>query len=212
MERHIIKFFLCLTAVFVVWVAFDLFRHFKVHQDSFHQSLLSVNPQEVIGGTSDFRGDPAAKNILVEFADYQCPACIDIDPEIARVLNRYHGHLRFAFRNLPLTQIHQYALTAAIHAEAARMVGRFWQYHDALYSTPPDKFSVTTIEGADQLLQLNTKQLSSLWNGKAKTSVEADIVEANRLGLHSTPSFILCRQDGIVLKLKSLSDLKDWMQ
>ncbi len=79
------------------------------------------------------RGNDAAKVTLVEYGDYQSPACIDAAAEIARLRERFDGELRFAFRHFPLGDTHPLALHAAEAAEAAGAQGRFWEMHDSMY-------------------------------------------------------------------------------
>jgi hypothetical protein len=50
------------------------------------------------------------------------------------VLNHSPGQVRLVFRNFPLADVHPFALTAALAAEAAAALGAFWPMHDLLFS------------------------------------------------------------------------------
>ncbi len=77
-------------------------------------------------------GSPSAKVKLVEFGDYQCPACASAEPIMKVMIATYKDQLQFVFRNFPLTQ-HKNAKLAALVAEAAGQQGKFWEMYDALY-------------------------------------------------------------------------------
>ena len=70
---------------------------------------------------------------LVEYGDYQSPACVTAARELAGLRPRFNGQLRFAFRHFPIGDAHPLALHAAEAAEAAGAQGRFWEMHDLIY-------------------------------------------------------------------------------
>ena len=70
---------------------------------------------------------------MVEYGDYECPACGAAHPMVKAIQKRLGAKLRFVFRNMPLNEIHPYAELAAEAAEAAAAQGKFWEMHDALY-------------------------------------------------------------------------------
>ena len=79
------------------------------------------------------RGADAAAVTLVEYGDYQSPACMAASSELMKLRRRYDGDLRFAFRHFPIGDSHPLALHAAEAAEAAGAQGQFWQMHDLIY-------------------------------------------------------------------------------
>jgi Na+:H+ antiporter, NhaA family len=83
-------------------------------------------------GRDHLRGAPSAPVTLVEYGDFQCPYCGDSYPVVRRLLERFEDQVRFAFRHLPLTDLHPRARAAAEAAEAAGAQGRFWEMHDRL--------------------------------------------------------------------------------
>ena len=86
-----------------------------------------------VGDADHAKGDPGAAVTLVEYGDYQCPACGMAYPFVQDILRRNGSKLRFVFRNFPLSQAHPYASMAAQVAEGAATLGRFWEMHDWLY-------------------------------------------------------------------------------
>jgi len=89
--------------------------------------------QVPVNSTDYVQGDPHAPVTLVEYGDYQCPACGAAFPIVKAVQTHFGKELRFVFRNFPLTQIHPEAESAAETAEFAGTHGHFWDVHDALY-------------------------------------------------------------------------------
>lgn len=83
--------------------------------------------------TNHVKGNLNSNVTLLEYGDYQCPACESFNPTVDAVFEKYQDKIKFQFRNLPLTQIHQNAFAAARAAEAADLQGKFWEMHDALY-------------------------------------------------------------------------------
>jgi protein-disulfide isomerase len=79
------------------------------------------------------RGSDAATVTLVEYGDYQSPACMAAAWELRQLHRRFDGELRFAFRHFPIGDSHPLALHAAEAAEAAGAQGRFWDMHDLIY-------------------------------------------------------------------------------
>ncbi len=71
---------------------------------------------------------------LIMYGDFQCPYCTAAQSIVARVRKRLDGRLRFAFRHLPLYEVHPDAQLAAEASEAAAAQGKFWEMHDALYA------------------------------------------------------------------------------
>lgn len=79
------------------------------------------------------RGALDAPVTLIEYGDYECPYCAAAKPVLDEVVAGSDGGVRLIFRNFPLHEIHPYALTAALAAEAAGAQGLFWPMHDLLF-------------------------------------------------------------------------------
>lgn len=131
---------------------------------------------------------------MVEFGDYQCPACGAAFPNVQQLLKDYNGKITFYFRNFPLTQLHPNAMAGAQAAEAAAVQNKFWQYHDLLYqkqtewgelADPSSKF----VAYASQL-GLDTAKFQSDMNSNAvKQTVLQDQADGNALNINATPTF-----------------------
>ena len=86
-----------------------------------------------VGPDDHIQGNPKAPITLVEYGDYECPACGLAYPIVKAVQKHFGRDLRFVFRNSPLAQMHPNAESAAETAEWAASHRRFWEMHDALY-------------------------------------------------------------------------------
>jgi protein-disulfide isomerase len=144
-----------------------------------------------------FKGGQAAKVVIEEFADYQCPTCAAMHPTMQQIQAAYGDRVKIIFRNYPLTQVHPKAYDAAVAAEAAGMQGKFWEMQNQLFtnqqfwSTAPDhrklfedyaqKIGITDID----------KFRSDMAGMATKSRVDADLARARALQVGSTPTFYL---------------------
>jgi protein-disulfide isomerase len=85
-------------------------------------------------GTSPSMGPENAKITLIEFADFECPSCRELD-RILRDFMPSHPDVRLVFKHFPLTEIHPWAMTAAIASQCAfqQDPAAFWKIHDAIF-------------------------------------------------------------------------------
>ena len=94
--------------------------------------VLAVPPQP-----EDHRQGPAhARLTLIEYGDFESPACRAAAPTVRMLVERYPAHLQVIYRHFPSELEHPHAVLAAEAAEAAAAQGRFWDMHDALYRHP----------------------------------------------------------------------------
>lgn len=133
---------------------------------------------------------------LVEFGDYQCPACGAAFPNVNQLLAEYDGKITFYFRNFPLIQVHKNAMVAANAAEAAADQGKFWEYHHKLYETQKDWSELTDpvdkfVEYAKGLGLDTGKFKDAVVNEQFKNIIEQDMADGNALNINATPTFFL---------------------
>lgn len=143
-------------------------------------------------------GNPDAKVILVEFGDFQCPACLGFFPVVKEIKERYQDEENFAFqfRHFPLSEIHQNAVISSRAAEAAAKQGKFWEMHDKLYenqntwgaSPSPSQYFETYAEELGLDVEKFKEDIKS---SEVNSIVQADRNEARKQGYGSTPTFVL---------------------
>ena len=139
------------------------------------------------------KGPTSASLGIVAFSDFQCPFCgrfaRDIFPELDREYIQT-GRLRFIFRYLPL-QIHDVAFHAATAAECAAREGKFWDLHDRLFASDPRQMSADAVNAMAAAAGLAPDRLAACAGGDAPERVRKDADLAKRLGIGSTPVFLL---------------------
>ena len=150
-------------------------------------------------------GSSSAKVTMVEFGDFQCPFCKQyFQQNFAQIKSQYidTGKVKLIFRDFPLTSIHVNAQIAAEAAECANQQGKFWQYHDILYTdgqsdgTDLDKAS---LEKYADSLGLNSGTLGfgknkfdqCLESNATLPIVNADQAEGTKDGVTGTPTFFI---------------------
>jgi protein-disulfide isomerase len=85
-------------------------------------------------GSSPSMGPTDAKITLVEFADFECPSCRQLD-RVLRDLLPQHPEIRLVYKDFPLTSIHPWAMTASIAGQCAAQQAptSFWKLHDIIF-------------------------------------------------------------------------------
>jgi protein-disulfide isomerase len=79
-------------------------------------------------------GNTHALLSLLEYGDYECPACIRAEAPTQRLIEVGGSRMSFSFRHFPWVTLHSHALLAAEAAEAAAAQGKFWQMHHLLFA------------------------------------------------------------------------------
>lgn len=133
---------------------------------------------------------------VVEFSDFQCPACASVHLPLKQVLTKFEGKVTFVYRHFPLTSIHKNAVAAAQAAEAAHNQGKFWEYGDLLFAKQNEWGGLsdpteTLISYAKELgLSIDTFT-SDMKSDAVKERVNTDMIYASRHALSGTPTFFV---------------------
>ena len=163
--------------------------------------LNNTNPQFSSQGTVDKKilvsgkntvGSPTAKVTVVEFADFQCPACGAFYPGVKKILSDYKGKIFYVYRNFPLS-IHKNAMKAAGAAESAGSQGKFWVMHDKLFENQQNWSEVddptSIFEDYAKSLKLNEEKFKKDLSSDAFLSVvQKDMRDGGKAGVNATPS------------------------
>lgn len=163
---------------------------------------------------SYFQGEKEAKVTVVEFADYQCPACKFAFPQIDQLEEVYKGKsVQFVFRNFPLSS-HKNTLIAHNAAEEAGKQGKYWEMHHKLYENQ-DEWSASgptpkTKQQAEEIivsyardLGLNAEQVRQAIDDNRYNDVfTRDLADGEKLGVDATPTLFVNGQ-----KIKYVQEL-----
>lgn len=132
---------------------------------------------------------------VVEFGDYQCPACAAAEPNVEKLQQEMGDKITFVFRNFPLP-MHKNALAAAEAAESAGAQGKFWEMHNKLYATqtewenlpnPVDKFA----EYAKELGLDADKLKKDVEENRYADRINQDKKDGEEVGVAATPTFYI---------------------
>jgi protein-disulfide isomerase len=156
------------------------------------------NLQTPVGSADHIQGDGQAPVILVEYGDYECPACGEAFSIVKAVQKHFGGKLGFVFRNFPLTQIHAQAESAAEAAEFFGANGRFWEAHDALYEHQGE-LGLPLYRALAEAMNLSPAELTEALEKRAyRPKVRSDFMGGLKSGVNGTPTFFINgkRHDG----------------
>jgi hypothetical protein len=98
-------------------------------------TVLLEPPRTQVADSGPSAGPANAPVTIVEFSDYQCPFCRRAHPHLKEVLRRYPEQVKLVYRHFPLDSIHPQARAAAEAAACAQEQGKFWDYHEKLFTS-----------------------------------------------------------------------------
>lgn len=159
-------------------------------------SAPTGNNQATVKLSNHVDGEGKKGVTLVEYGDFQCPACAAYYPLLKQIKEKYKSDITFQFRSFPISNIHPNAMAAHRAAEAADKQGKFWEMHDQLYENQaswkdaPNAASV--FQSYASALGLNIeKYKQDVASSATNDVIRADIKEGTRLGVKGTPTFFL---------------------
>lgn len=128
---------------------------------------------------------------LLEYGDYECPFCGEVQPIIKEIQQRLGDDLLFAFRNFPLTNIHPHAEHAAEAAEAAGAQGNFWGMHDILFENQRALEDENLAAYAAKLGLDETRVIREVTSSVYAQRIREDFRSGARGGVNGTPTFFI---------------------
>jgi predicted DsbA family dithiol-disulfide isomerase len=163
----------------------------RLRRESQVSVLLTPHKIEIGFDSARLRGSPNAPITIVEFSDFECPFCRHSEQIINAVLSKYGDKVKLGYRDFPLRQAHPHSEAAAEASRCASEQGKFWEYHDLLFSGS-GKLDAAGLLDAAHAAQLNDAQfLSCLHTEKFKGAVDADVKAGARAGVTGTPAFFI---------------------
>lgn len=160
------------------------------------------------------RGAKSAKVVVVNFDDFECPFCSRMHATLfPDILKEYGDRVTFIYKDDPLTEIHPWALHAAVDANclAAQNTDAYWDFADYIHANKTtvdtEKTPVARFDAVDKmtLLQgqkhnLDATKLQACIKAQNEDAVRASMKEADALGVNGTPALFINGQkiDGAV--------------
>lgn len=143
------------------------------------------------------RGSETATVEMVEYSDFQCPACALYHPIVKKLVEEdSKGKIKFSYRHFPLIEIHPTSVLSAVASEAAGKQGKFWQMHDKLFENQTTwgsnpKAREIFIDYAKELGLDVAKFTADLDSKELKDKIVDAYKSSIRMGLNSTPTFFI---------------------
>lgn len=189
--------FIGLSVFIVLWfgvpLVFNLFFPRNLPIDDSQNSVASRQSiaSEVWTKDDPMLGVSEAPIAIVEFGDFQCPFCKDSEPVISQLLAKYPEAIKLQFRDSPITSLHPEALAAAEAANCAGQQGKYWPYHQVLY-TKQDSLNLTTYQSIATDLGINLDQFNRCLSGHLTLAeIKEDYETGQKLGVTGTPTFFV---------------------
>lgn len=190
-EKKIKSAIIWSAAIFLVVGVFGAIVYFGQSSEDVRDYSL-----DEVGDFEWTKGNSEAEVVLVEYSDFECPACAFYYPLTKQLAEEFEDDILFVYRHFPLRQIHRNAEDAAVAAEAAGNQGMFWEMHDILF----DKQEEWEEQGnADELfvsyaeeLELDMEQFERDFEDRdLLQKVRQDYASGTKAGVNGTPSFFL---------------------
>lgn len=201
MKKIIIALIALAVAAGVFWKVTGQRPEDKLQSDKVTegQSRLEVTDKDWIRGRKD------APIVLVEYGDFQCPACGAYYPVLKQLEADYGEKLAVVWRQFPLTTIHANAWNAAAAAEAAGMQGKFWEMHDALFENQKEWTGTGKFDDYARQIGLDVEAWKKDMK-KVEEKIRADQNSGIDLDVSGTPTFFV---NGVRIELPgSLENFK----
>jgi protein-disulfide isomerase len=177
------------------------------------KEVKSFEALKKVEATDNTTWSKTKKHVLIEYGDMQCPACKSFHDSLKEIEKdkSVTDNITFVYRHFPLVNIHQFAMEAAISAEAAGNQGKFFQMTDLMYDNQEEwskqkSVSETFRKYAEQLKLDMEKYDADIKSDKTRTAVLNDQESGNTYEVNSTPTFYL---DGEKLDVATFDEFKN---
>lgn len=202
-ESGLRSFYMILAAVVVVGLGalgYSVFGGSSATVDPVPIDDLMNDSQALLDAADGMvKGDPNAPVTVIEFGDFQCPACGVFAMQVKPYLDLEYiqtGKVKFVFYDFPLTGVHQNAFIASRAARCAGDQGRYWDYHDRLFSTRDewalDNNPVDKYVGYAEALGMDAGAFEAcVESDRHAEAVTASREIGSRMGVSATPTILV---------------------
>ncbi len=177
------------------WVIVGIIAVVLIGGSIWYSSGVGEKNNEGITFSPHLKGNTDSSIKLVEYSDFQCPACAQMEPIVKDVLDQYGDQISFEYKHFPLP-MHSLAETASKAAEAAGQQDAFFEYHDLLFtnqqtwSVSPNAMAMF-VQYAKEL-NLDLDQFKKQMNASLiKDKINSEKQEGLAAGVTGTPTFFL---------------------
>jgi protein-disulfide isomerase len=173
-------------------------QYIKTNGEEINESLQRYAMMEqfksmidVVREHTPVQGPDDAPITMVEFSDFECPFCRRVQPTITKLMERYNGRIRYAFKHSPLEQLHPRAIGASFAAQAAHEQGKFWEFRTKIFDR--QEFSGEKLwDDVAKEIGLDMKKYEAAKDSaRIKEQVAQDMEDAQNVGVRGTPFFLI---------------------
>jgi protein-disulfide isomerase len=186
-----------------VYVMYISYYYIDTHGQKPNVQIKTLSVHDLIKNGSPFLGNVSAPITIIDFSDFQCYLCNRFVKNTEPLINQTYiqtGKVALVYGHLPNRGLD--SMGAALAAQCTNDQGKFWQFHNLLYSNQKaidsgwvSKENLKNF--ASQISGLDIKQFNTCFdNEKYKSFVQKDIDLALSFGFRETPSFIVENSNG----------------
>jgi len=162
---------------------------FKKTTNTPEETTLVKSPTITIADPQNGPGN--AKITIVEFADYNCSHCAEINVVLKQVIAKYPQDVRLVWKDFPFLAPLETTWQAHMAARCAGKQNKFWEYHDTLFENQTNLGKAQFLEMA-KMLNLNLSLFESCINNEdTRPLVEKSFKEGQDIGIDGTPTFFI---------------------
>jgi protein-disulfide isomerase len=169
-----------------------------------------IDSAMLVSNARHIKGPENAKVTLVEFSDFQCPACLATEPLVQQITSAFPNDVRLVYRQFPLVNVHKNAQISAQAAEAAATFGKFWEFHDLLFTNQKEWEELDKQAAVDKFAEYaakleidKTEFLKRIESQEVKDKVTLDVSDGGKIGVDGTPTFYVNGQKTLAPQLFS---------
>lgn len=182
---------------------------FDLTKDPYHEVMSKID----LSGRP-LRGAKDAKVVVVNYDDFECPYCARMHQTLfPEILKEYGDRVSFVYKDYPLSEIHPWAIHAAVDANclAAQNTDAYWDFADDIHANKPqvdqEKSSEARFAAIDKIAflqgqkhSLDVPRLQACVKAQNEDAIRASMKEADDLGVNATPTLFINGQkiDGVV--------------
>lgn len=151
-------------------------------------SVLSSSDWEKLTSGGAQKGNPEAAVSIVEFSDFECPACAAAQTSLKQVLTEDTDGVRLIYRHFPL-EFHPLARPSALASFCAQEQNKFWEYHDLIFANQKD-LSEQSLKKWAKDLSLDENQFNNCFSSnKYNSKLEEETALGRQMRISATPTF-----------------------
>ncbi len=187
------------------WVLFAIGSVIVLAGSLYYASVVTSGANEGVEAVAHIKGPENPQATLVEYSDFECPACAQFYPIVKEIIETYGDQLAFEYRHFPVIGRNP---NAGLAAEAAGQQGKFFEYHDVLFENFEEW---TTSSQSRSLFQSYAESIDldvDEWRRHMRSSILQDKIASDfqtgrDMGVTGTPTFFL---DGERMNFETFED------